>query len=66
MQIKIYRNPGMAYFTEITGPVTLVNVAEYWKRSSSEGCDKKLSQILANNIYNWGRGLVSEFMQGVV
>ena len=57
----------MVYFTEINQlPPHLGNVAAYWKRRNGEACDKKLSQILGNNIYNLGRGLFSEFMRGVV
>ena len=39
-----------------SGPSPLLNVAGYWKSSNSEACTKKLSQILANNIDNGGRG----------
>ena len=42
------------------------DVAVYWQSSNAKACAKKLSQILANNIYNGGRGLVSEFMWGIV
>ena len=40
----------------------LLNVTGYWKRSNTEACNQKLSEILANNINNGGRKLVSEFM----
>ena len=49
-----------------SGPSPLLNVAVYWKSSNTKACAKKLSHILANNIENWGRGLVSEFMWGIV
>ena len=45
-----------------SGPFPLLNVAAYWKSSSSEACAKKPSQILTNNIDNGEEGLVSEFM----
>ena len=48
-----------------SGPSPLLNVAVYWQSSDTETCVKKLSQILANNIDNGGRGLVSEFMWGI-
>ena len=53
----------MVHFTEInqTRPPR-INVAVCWKRSNAEVCNKKLSQILANNINNGVKGLVSEFM----
>ena len=37
-----------------SGPFPQLNVAAYWKRSKSEACPKRLSQILANNIVNGG------------
>ena len=40
-----------------SGLFTLLNVAAYWKSSNSQACAKKLSQILANNIDNGGRGI---------
>ena len=40
-----------------SGPSPLLNVAEYWQSSDTETCVKKLSQILANNIDNGGRGI---------
>ena len=43
-------------------PFPLLNVAVYWQSSNTEACAKKLSQILANNIDNGGRRLVSKFM----
>ena len=46
-----------------SGPSSLLNVAVYWQSSSTEACARKLSQILANDIDNGGRGLVSEFMR---
>ena len=49
-----------------SGSSPLLNVAVYWQSSDTETCVKKLSQILANNIDNGGRGLVSEFMWGIV
>ena len=39
------------------GPSPLLNVAAYWKSINSEACAKELSQILANNIDNGGRGI---------
>ena len=39
------------------GPFPLLNVAAYWHSSNTEACAKKLSQILANNIDNEGRGI---------
>ena len=39
----------------ISSPFLLINVAAYWQSSNTEVCDKKLSQILANNIDNGGR-----------
>ena len=49
-----------------SGPSPLLNVVVYWQKSKTEACAKKLSQILANNIENGRRGLVSEFMWGIV
>ena len=40
-----------------SGPFPLLNVAVYWQSSNTEACAKKLSQILANNIDNEGRGI---------
>ena len=40
-----------------SGPSPLLNVAVYWQSSDTETCVKKLSQILANNIDNGGRGI---------
>ena len=48
------------------GPFPQLSVAAYWQSSNTEACAKKLSQILANNIENRGRGLVSEFIWGIV
>ena len=47
-------------------PLPLLNVVVYWKSSKTEACANKLSQILANIIDNEGRGLVLEFMYGIV
>ena len=33
------------------------HVAAYWKSSNAKACDKKLSQILANNIDNGARNV---------
>ena len=33
------------------------NVAVYWQSNNTKACPKKLSQILANNIDNGGRGI---------
>ena len=49
-----------------SGPFPLLNVAGYWKSSNTEDCAKKLSHILANNFCHGRRGLVSEFMWGIV
>ena len=38
-------------------PFPLLNVTAYCKSSNSEACAKKLSQTLANNIENGGRGI---------
>ena len=35
-----------------SGPFPLLNVAGYWKSSSTKACAKKLCQILSNNINN--------------
>ena len=40
-----------------SGPSPLLNVAVYWQSSDTETCVTKLSQILANNIDNGGRGI---------
>ena len=40
-----------------SGPSPLLNVAVYRQSSNTEACAKKLSQILANNIDNGGRGI---------
>ena len=48
----------MAHFSEIKqAPSPLLNAAVYWQSSITEACVKKLSQILANNIDNGGRGI---------
>ena len=39
------------------GPFPLLNVVVYCQSSDIEACAKKLSQILANNIDNGGRGI---------
>ena len=38
-------------------PFILLNVVVYWQSSNTEACAKKLSQILANNTDNGGRGI---------
>ena len=43
--------------TNSSTPSTLLNVAVYWESSKPEGCAKKLSQILANNIENGEKGI---------
>ena len=40
-----------------SGPSPLLNVAVSWQSSNTETCVKKLSQILAKNIHNAGRGI---------
>ena len=40
-----------------SGPSPLLNVAVYWQSSDTRTCVKKLSQILANNTDNGGRGI---------
>ena len=40
-----------------SGPSPLLNVAVYWQSSDTETFVTKLSQILANNIDNGGRGI---------
>ena len=40
-----------------SGPSPLLNVAVYWKSSNTKACANRLSQILANNIDNGGRGI---------
>ena len=62
--IKISGNSGIVHFAEINQAAhpPLLNVAVYWQSSNTEACVKKLSQILANNIENGRRGLVSGFM----
>ena len=49
----------MVHFAEIpkSGPSPLLNVAVYWRSNDTETCVKKMSQILANNIDNGGRGI---------
>ena len=39
-----------------SGPSSLLNVTGYWKNSNTKAWFKKLSQILANNIYHGGEG----------
>ena len=40
-----------------SGTFPQLNVTVYWKSSATEACAKKLSQILANNNENGGRGI---------
>ena len=40
-----------------SGPFPLLNIAAYWQSSSTKACAEKLSQILANNIDNKGKGI---------
>ena len=40
-----------------SGPSPLINVAASWKSSNTKACAKKLSQMLANNNDNGGRGI---------
>ena len=40
-----------------SGPSPLLSVVVYWQSSNTEAWAKKLSQILANNIYNWRKGI---------
>ena len=40
-----------------SGTFPQLNVTAYWKSSNTEPCAKKLSQILANNTDNGGRGI---------
>ena len=48
----------MVHFAEINQvPPPLLNVAVYWQSSDTKTCVKKLSEILANNIDNEGRGI---------
>ena len=49
-----------------SGPSPLLNSTAYWKSSNTRACAKKLSQILAKTIDNKEKGLVSEFMWGIV
>ena len=44
-------------FRNKSGPSPLLNGAVYWQSSNTEAGSKKLSQILANNIGNGGRGI---------
>ena len=66
---KIYGNSGIVHFAETNqAPAYLLNVGAYWKSSNHKAYTKKLSQILASNIGNWGREaeeLVSEVMWGI-
>ena len=50
----------MVHFAEINQAPSPYSMLQYI--SDTETCVKKLSQILANNIDNGRRGLVSEFM----
>ena len=48
----------MVHFSEKkTDSSTLLNVAGCWKKSNAKACNNKLSQILANNIDNGGKGV---------
>ena len=47
-------------------PSPLLNVAAYWKSSNTKASVKSLSQILANNIDNGGRGIGLEFTWDIV
>ena len=47
----------MVHFAEINKAPPLLNVVVYWQSSNAKVCAKKLSQILANNINNGGRGI---------
>ena len=47
----------MVHFAEINHDPSLLNVATYWQSSNTEACAKKLSQMLAKNIDNGGRGV---------
>ena len=48
----------MVHFAEKkSDPFPFLNVAAYWRSSNTEAYAKKLSQILANNIDNGGRGI---------
>ena len=47
----------MVHFPEINQAPSPFNVAAYRQSSNTEACAKKLSQILANNIDNEGRGI---------
>ena len=38
-----------------SGPSPLLHVAAYWQSSNTKACAKKLSQLLTNNIDDWGR-----------
>ena len=38
-------------------PLPILKVAVYWKSSNTKACARKLSQIIANNIGNRGRGI---------
>ena len=49
-------------FQKEIGALPQLNVAAYWKSSNTKVCTNNLSQILAKNINNGERGLVSEFM----
>ena len=40
-----------------SAPFPLLNVVVCWQSSNTKACAKKLSQILANNIDNGGRGI---------
>ena len=49
---KVIWNSRMVDFPHINESTPLLHAAASWKRSNTEACVKKLSQILANNIDN--------------
>ena len=49
----------MVNFAETNHVPPPTNVAAYWKISNTEACANKLYPILANNIGNGERGLLS-------
>ena len=58
IQRKIAGNSGMVHLAKVNlTPPPLLNVPAYWQSSNSEACTKRLSQILAKNIDNGGRGI---------
>ena len=56
----------MVHFAKRNQVHPLLKVVAYWKSSNTETCPTKLSEILASNINNSGRELVSEFMWVIV